>query len=95
MYIQYGTPCLKLQNLEGPETIDEWISLKEEPVRELEQIRFVSEQDIMWVYKIEVVKKKLKWMKQLTLQDMFKMIKDCSAGKNDYSGSHCSTSGTF
>jgi hypothetical protein len=29
----------------------------------------------------------------VTLQDMFKKIKDCSAGKEYYSGS-CSTSGT-
>jgi hypothetical protein len=30
-------------------------------------------------------------MKQLTLQDMFKKIKECFAGKNNYSGSHYST----
>jgi hypothetical protein len=34
-------------------------------------------------------------MKQLTLQDMFKNIKNCSADKSNDSGSHCSASSTF
>lgn len=59
MYVQYGTPCLKFQNLEGPETIEKCISLTEELVRELEQKK-IYEQHIMWVYKMQEVKKKLK-----------------------------------
>jgi hypothetical protein len=44
---------------------------------------------------IGFTKYKLKCMKQLTLQDMFKKIKDRSADKSDNSGSHYFTSGTF
>lgn len=37
----------------------------------------------MWVYKTQEIsqKKKFKWNTQLTLQDMLKKIKDCSATK--------------
>jgi hypothetical protein len=37
----------------------------------------------------------LKCLKQLISQDMFKKIKDCSAGRSDNSGSRCSASSTF
>jgi hypothetical protein len=50
----------------------------------------------MYVYGIiGFTKNKLKYMKQLTLQDMFKRIKDWSADKSDNSGSHYFTSGTI
>jgi hypothetical protein len=51
---------LKFQILEGPETIDKCISFTEELVKEWEQKQFISEQHIMWVYKMQEVKKKLK-----------------------------------
>jgi hypothetical protein len=34
-------------------------------------------------------------MKQLTLQDMFKKIRDCPIGKGENTGSHCSISSMF
>lgn len=64
----------------------------------LKKKKFISQQHIMWVYKIHETlqkKKKLIYLKQLTLQDMFINIKDCSANKSYNSGSHCSTSITF
>jgi hypothetical protein len=40
-------------------------------------------------------KNKFKWKTQLTLPDMFKKIKHCSATKSNNSGSYFSTSRTF
>jgi hypothetical protein len=78
-------------------SIDKCVSLTEKLVKGLEQKSFISEQHVMWVYKIQEVLQtnKLKCMKQLTLQDMFKKVEYCSADKNDNSGFHCSTSCAF
>jgi hypothetical protein len=64
------------------------MSLTEKLLNKLEQSSFISEQHILWVYKIQEVKKvrdNLKRMTQLTLQRMFKKIRDCSVGKSDNS----------
>ena len=76
---------------------DNYIGERQELTRRLEQKHFISEQNNMLAYKMHEISQKneFKWKKHLTLQDMFKEIKDHSATKSNNSGSHCSNSRTF
>ena len=61
-------------NTEEKISFERMVCLTEELITGLEQRNFISEQQIMCVYKIkeQLLKERPKHMKQLTLDDMFK-----------------------
>jgi hypothetical protein len=102
MHIQYGTPHLEFQNLEGPEIYkffipEEHISIDNNEQKNLlwnwNKKSIILNNILCWYIKCKRLREP-QIKETVTFQDMFKKMKDCSAGKEYYSGSCYSTAGT-